>query len=555
VHTPTHQSDRVGDFRLERELGRGGMGIVYLAEDVRLGRWVAVKLITPDLAKDTDFRARFEREARIAAGLDHPNVVPLYTAGEEQGQLYLSMRYVDGTDLKTQLREHGRLDPRQAIEIVAQVGSALDAAHARGLVHRDVKPANVLLGRAQEGGFHAYLTDFGITKDSSAQTVGLTNTGEWVGTVDYISPEQLSGTSIDARSDVYSLGCVLYEAVSGQAPYQGADVHKMYAHMHEPPPSLEGEMAAWGPALDPVIQRAMAKDPADRYPSAGDLGRAAQSAAQGQLNAVPERTVASGEAATGIAPTVAAPPQTQALGPTQPAAYQPATLPTQPLAAGPQQPGAPRSRRGLWAALAAAGVLLVAAVVALAVVALSGDDTASKSSGGGASSGGRSGAGSSGGSEKGSSADSTFVSSTEDLLTRSKPAYDEVNDVFTRMQEVAGGQSDAIEPDEARTKLAEVITNRGSLRNKAAALTASSDLAREVRSDLVSAFDSALVDDRAIENCLKTGEATGPGKLFKSCLSSTRTASQTATNAKTTFRESYNRLRKSLGLAAVNPAF
>src|SRR4051794_18783583 len=216
-------TSHLGDFRLERELGRGGMGIVYLAEETNLGRWVALKVIAPDLAGDAEFRARFEREARVAAGLDHPNVVPLFAAGEVEGQLYLSMRHVDGTDLKTLLQQRGRLDYPEATAIVAQVGSALDAAHAGGLVHRDVKPGNILLARTGEGGYHAYLTDFGITKDSSSQTVGLTNTGQWVGTVDYISPEQLNSSSIDARSDVYSLGCVLYQALSGQSPYQGAD--------------------------------------------------------------------------------------------------------------------------------------------------------------------------------------------------------------------------------------------------------------------------------------------------------------------------------------------
>jgi serine/threonine protein kinase len=159
------------------------MGIVYLAEEVRLGRWVALKVVAPELAGDVEFRTRFEREARIAAGLDHPNVVPLFAAGEADGQLYLSMRYVDGTDLKALLHERGRLEPGEAATIAAQVGSALDAAHARGLVHRDVKPGNILLARTSEGGFHPYLTDFGITKDSSGGTVGLTHTGQWVGTV------------------------------------------------------------------------------------------------------------------------------------------------------------------------------------------------------------------------------------------------------------------------------------------------------------------------------------------------------------------------------------
>ncbi|MFL5867825.1 MAG: serine/threonine-protein kinase [Thermoleophilaceae bacterium] len=545
---------RLGDFRLERELGRGGMGVVYLAEEVRLGRHVALKLIAPDLAEDADFRHRFEREARIAAGLDHPNVVPLFAAGEVDGHLYLSMRYVEGTDLKSLLVERGRLDYPSATSIVAQVGSALDAAHARGLVHRDVKPANILLGRTSEGGFHAYLTDFGITKDSSEKTVGLTQTGQWIGTVDYVSPEQLSGEPIDARSDVYSLGCVLYQALVGHAPYQGADVHKVYAHVHEPPPSLRDEAPELAPAFDPVIQRAMAKNPAERYPSAGDLGRAAHSAAVGELNTVAERTVAAGEAATGIAPTAVAAAELAATQQLPPPQYPP---PPSTVAPQPQ-----RSRRGLWIGLTALAIVLVAAVAALAVVALTGNDNSgggssksssgsSKSSGSGSSSGGSS----SSGASKGSSADRTFATKTDDLLARSKSSYDEVNDVFRRMQEVADGQSDAIEPNEAKSKLNDVIDNRTSLKAEASSLPASSSLAREVRSDLVAAFDASLVNDKDIETCIATGQATGPGELFSNCLSSTSSSSDAATNAKSTFKDSYNRLRGTLGLASVNPTF
>jgi serine/threonine protein kinase len=440
------------------------------------------------------------------------------------------------------------------------VGSALDAAHARGLVHRDVKPGNILLGATSEGGFHAYLTDFGITKDSSEQTVGLTHTGQWVGTVDYVSPEQLSGQPIDARSVVYSLGCVLYQALAGHAPYQGADVHKVYAHVHEPPPSLQDGAPDLAPAFDPVIQRAMAKDPAQRYPSAGDLGRAGQAAARGELNTVPERTVAAGEAATGIAPTAVAPTEMAATTPlyerAAPAAHE-APTPVPPPAAAP--PGR-RSRRRLWIGLTAAAVLLVAAVAALAVVALTGNDksggssasSGSSSSGKGSSSSGGS---SSGGSSQGSSADRTFVSKTDDLLARSKPSYDEINDVFRRMQDVANGQSDAIEPDEAKSKLSEVITNRESLKSQAAALPASSGKATESRSDLVAAFEASLVNDKAIQSCIETGQATGTGQLFSDCLQSTSSSSDAATEAKDTFKASYNRLRESLGLADVNPTF
>jgi serine/threonine protein kinase len=549
------------------------MGIVYLAEEVRLGRRVALKLIAPDLAEDAEFRARFEREARVAAGLDHPNVVPVFAAGEADGHLYLSMRYVEGTDLKTLLRERGRLDYPAATSVVAQVGSALDAAHARGLVHRDVKPGNILLAATAEGGFHAYLTDFGITKDSSEQTVGLTQTGQWVGTVDYVSPEQLSGLPIDARSDVYSLGCVLYQALSGRAPYQGADVRKIYAHMNEPPPSLQDDAPELAPAFDPVIQRAMAKDPAARYLSAGDLGRAAQSAARGERNDVPERTVAAGDAATGIASAAVAQTETAATTPlyeppptATPAPYEaptPAAPPAPQPAATPPAGRSRRSRRGLWIGLAAAAILLVCAAAAVAVVALSGNDksggssgsSANSSSGSGGSSSAGGGSSGSGSSSQTSSADRTFVSKTDDLLARSKPSYDEVNDVFRRMQEVAGGQSDAIEPDEATSKLGDVVSNRQSLKSEAGSLPASSSLAREVRSDLVAAFDASLVNDKDIENCIATGEATGAGQLFSDCLNSTSSSSDAATNAKNTFKDSYNRLRTSLGLASVSPTF
>jgi serine/threonine protein kinase len=396
--------------------------------------------------------------------------------------------------------------------------------------------------------------------------VGLTQTGQWVGTVDYVSPEQLSGLPIDARSDVYSLGCVLYQALVGHAPYQGADVRKVYAHMHEPAPSLRDDAPELAPACDPVIQRAMAKDPAERYPSAGDLGRAAQSVSRGELNQVPERTVAAGEAATGIVPTAlaqtemaATTPLYQQPAPTSGGAYEAPTPVAPPVAPPPTAAPPPRrSRRGLWIGLTAAAILLVAAVAALAVVALSGNDkssSSSKSSSASGSSSGGSSSSSSGGSSQGSSADRTFVSKTDDLLARSKSSYDEVNDVFRRMQEVADGQSDAILPDEAKSKLGDVVANRESLKSDAGSLPASSSVATEVRSDLVAAFDASLVNDKDIENCIATGQATGAGQLFSDCLSSTSASSDAATNAKNTFKDSYNRLRTSLGLASVNPSF
>jgi serine/threonine protein kinase len=288
--------DQVAGYRIERQLGRGGMGVVYLAEQVRLRRWVALKLIVPELAEDEEFRRRFERESQMAASLDHPNVIPVYEAGEADGALFISMRYVEGSDLRALIRGGGQMDPARVAGIVSQLGAALDAAHARGLVHRDVKPANVLV-TGPPGSEHVYLTDFGLTKHVSSHS-GFTQTGQWVGTLDYVAPEQISGGALDARVDVYSLGCVLFEALTGQVPYpRDSDVAKMYAHLNEPPARVSQLASRAGPAFDPVLDRALAKQPDQRYPSTGDLGRAALAAARGQQYTTPERSVAAGGAA------------------------------------------------------------------------------------------------------------------------------------------------------------------------------------------------------------------------------------------------------------------
>src|SRR5436190_14504635 len=190
------------------------MGVVYRAIQIGLDRNVALKVITPQYASDEEFRERFKRESRLAASIEHPNVIPIYEAGESDGVLFLSMRYVDGTDLKSVLEREGTLEPRRAARIVAQVAEALDAAHAAGLVHRDIKPANILMA----SGDHVYLTDFGLTKRASSESA-LTKTGQMVGTVDYVAPEQVEGGRVDARTDVYSLGCVLYHLLTGRVPY------------------------------------------------------------------------------------------------------------------------------------------------------------------------------------------------------------------------------------------------------------------------------------------------------------------------------------------------
>ncbi len=260
----------IAGFRLEELLGRGGMGAVYRAEDVRLGRKVALKLLVPELAESERFRERFFRESKVAASLDHPHIVPIYAAGDADGRLYLAMRYVEGYDLRQLIAREAPLDPDRAMRLIEQVGDALDAAHERGLVHRDVKPANVLIA-GRSGREHCYLTDFGLTKQTSSIS-GLTGTGELVGTIEYVSPEQIRGETVDARADVYSLGCVLYECLAGERPFaRDSEVATLWAHVNEPPPSLATTHPELGSEIDSVMARALAKAPGDRYE---DLRRA-----------------------------------------------------------------------------------------------------------------------------------------------------------------------------------------------------------------------------------------------------------------------------------------
>src|SRR3954451_2001244 len=294
--------------RIEAEAGRGGMGVVYVATHLALNRRVALKLIAPDLAADEGFRERFKQESMTAASIDHPNVIPIYHAGEEDGKLYITMRYVDGTDLRAMIARDGKVEARQAAEIVSQVAAALDAAHKSGLLHRDVKPANVLIGEAGQ----AYLTDFGLTKHAGSKS-GLTKTGMFVGTLDYIAPEQLQGGPVDARVDVYALGCVLYQSLTGTVPFpRDSEPAKIWAHMQDEPPPIVPSHPDVPAQFEQVVRRAMAKKPDDRYPSAGDLGRAALAAAEARDVATGERSVATGEAA---------PTQGLAMPPPVPATY------------------------------------------------------------------------------------------------------------------------------------------------------------------------------------------------------------------------------------------
>jgi streptogramin lyase len=285
--------------RIEGVAGRGGMGVVYHATHLALERTVALKVIAPALVDDSAARQRFLRESKLAASLDHPNVIPVYYTGEEDGVAYIAMRYVQGWDLRSLVREEGRLAPARAAQIIAQVGAALDAAHAAGLIHRDVKPGNILLTADD----HVYLSDFGLSKHALSLD-GATRSGHWVGTLDYVAPEQIRGDRVDARADVYALGCVLAFALTGVPPFQReGDEAKLWAHLTERPPAPSDRVPGLPPALDSAVARALAKRPDDRYPSAGDLGRAAVAAAEHRSVRQPERTVGVGAAAADETPT------------------------------------------------------------------------------------------------------------------------------------------------------------------------------------------------------------------------------------------------------------
>jgi DNA-binding beta-propeller fold protein YncE len=272
--------DRIGTdlagYRIERVLGRGGMSVVYLARDPRLKRNVALKVLAPELAEDEGFRARFLRESQLAASLDHPNVVPVYEAGEADGLLYIAMRHVLGTDLKALLRAEGALAPERALTLVGQVANALDAAHERGLVHRDVKPSNVLL-TGRPGEEHCYLADFGLSTSASDRSVA--DARQIVGTIDYVAPEQIRGADVDGRADVYSLSCLLYECLVGAVPFSRAsDVAVIYAHLEEPAPKASEHAPALPAAVDAVLERGTAKLPDERWQTCADLVEAGRSA-------------------------------------------------------------------------------------------------------------------------------------------------------------------------------------------------------------------------------------------------------------------------------------
>ena len=362
------------------------MGTVYRATHIALDHMVALKVIAPDLADDDSFRERFKSESRIAVSLRHANVVPIHHAGEEDGLLFVTMDLIDGPDLRKLLVARGPLEPDYAIAILRQVASALDVAHSRGLVHRDIKPGNILIDE-REGPDHAYLTDFGLTKrmDQATDVSALTSTGAFVGTLDYVAPEQIRGDRLDARTDVYALGCVLYEMLGEGAPFGSREekVAKIYAHLQDPPTPLGGELARF----DPVLSRAMAKAPDERFPSAGDLARAATAALEGGEVTESERSVGVGPAAPTMAYAAVETPDTaeasvarepEPAADTEAATELDATEagPPQPAQPPPTGPSRPAGRSGRRLGLLIAALLLVGAGLAAVLVLRGGDDPA-----------------------------------------------------------------------------------------------------------------------------------------------------------------------------------
>jgi serine/threonine-protein kinase len=284
------RTERIGShfagYRIDALIGQGGMGEVYRAENPRLGTWLALKVLAQHLADKEQVRERFVRESRAAASLDHPHVIPIFDADEADGIPFIAMRYVEGSDLRAVMEQEGPLAVDRSLDVLGQIADALDWAHSRGLVHRDVKPANILLERRPQGKEHAYLSDFGVAKQAFA--TGLTSTGDFVGTIEYIAPEQIQGTDVDGRADIYALGCILYECLSGTPPYdRDSAIGVMYAKLEQEPPALTEKRADLAPAVDQVILRALAKDPGDRYRTGTELIADARRAVAGEQISAP----------------------------------------------------------------------------------------------------------------------------------------------------------------------------------------------------------------------------------------------------------------------------
>jgi hypothetical protein len=369
---------RIAGYRLEERIGAGGMAVIFRAHDERLGRAVALKVLTPGLAQDEAFRQRFIRESRAAATVDDPHIIPVFEAGEASGVLFIAMRYVPGGDAGSLLRREGPLPPARVAAIISPVASALDAAHTAGLVHRDIKPSNMLMDVRPGRPDHVYLSDFGLSKAAMGAT-GLTGAGQFLGTVDYIAPEQIEGKAVDGRVDQYALACASFELLTGVPPFRRDSAPAViYAQLTEPPPSVSALRAGLPPALDQVFARAMAKAPGDRFPGCREFADALRtSLSVSPYVSAPGLPPPAGHVATpypGPAlagatgmPAFSSAPTRAPFTPAAPTEAAPWSYPGGPGSSGPggTEPGGPRRRRWLGPVIGGG----IAAIAAGAVVA------------------------------------------------------------------------------------------------------------------------------------------------------------------------------------------
>ncbi len=359
---------RIGKYALEQQIGHGGMAVVFRARDDQLGRQVALKIMAPSVASDAEFRQRFVRESKAAAAVDDPHIIPVFEAGESAGVLFIAMRYVAGGDVRSLLAREGPLSIDRASAILVSVASALDAAHAAGVVHRDVKPGNMLIDVRKGRPDHVYLADFGLTRDTSGAAT-LTSTGRFVGTADYAAPEQIGGRRVDGRADQYALGCAAVEMLTGQTPFPRQSVMAVLtAHMSEPPPTLSARRRGLPAELDAVVSRALAKSPDDRYGSCGDFTAAFQRAASVGRYEAPVVAATSQRRTEGEAATLA--PGGPGIVRAEPTATRPLALPRSMEPPGRLDVVRGRRRGGRLAiAAAAAAVAVAGAVVAFLTLA------------------------------------------------------------------------------------------------------------------------------------------------------------------------------------------
>jgi predicted Ser/Thr protein kinase len=485
--------DTLGGYTLESLLGRGGMGSVYLATHERLGRRVALKVIAPELAHDDDFRARFLREARLAASLDHPHVIPVYDAGEVDGVLFIAMRYVRGSTLQRVLQEAAALPVAETVRIAEQVGSALDAAHAAGLVHRDVKPANVLL--AEPDG-HVYLCDFGLAKPMSSAST--TRTGFFLGTADYSAPEQIEGRPLDARADVYSLGGVVFHCLTGRPPFtRESEFAVLQAHLGDPPPLVSELRPGLPLEVDRVVAIALAKRPEARYAGAGTFARALREAVAGGA-----------DAATKAAPTAV---------PVEPG-------PTRPLATEARR-ASRGSRRGRAFAVAA-GVLAAAVLVAAIAAVLTRGS----------------------GSEGQAAEVRAFLDRIENVLDQSAAGRREIRDALT------AGRGCSIRPSEAARRIASVADNRQSILEQLGALPTPTPETATLVTLLQRALQESIEADRHYrDGFLALGDAATCPLPGNRDFDLAAQVDRRATAAKARFAKAFNRLARQNGEPTWSP--